>query len=134
MREIQGYPDISELRSITPEEYMLSALQYFRRARWEAKGRFSCWVEEGSWYLAYLVNKSSIRILGIGVAPEKRSNGIGGKLLASLVEYGRSNGLKKITLRTRQEGREFLFYINHGFVPKTLKEDEIEMELDITNA
>ena len=134
MRHYEGYPDFPVLRRITPEEYMRPAYHFFDKARWLAKEKFQCWIEDDSWYLAYILNKNSIRILGFGVAPEKRSKGIGGRLVARLAEYGRNKGIEKITLRTRPEGREFLFYVNHGFVPIAFKGDDVEMELDIANA
>lgn len=134
MRQFEGHKDCASLRRIAPDSHMSAAIQYLPRAQWEAKSRFQCWIEDDAWFLGFTINKSSIRILGIGVAPEKRSKGIGGRLVARLAEYGRSKGIEKITLRTRPEGREFLFYVNHGFVPVAFKGDDVEMELDIANA
>lgn len=126
--------DLAAIRNITPDKHMRDAIGYLQRSQWSAKSKFQCWIEDDTWWLAFVLNKSSIRIMGVGVAQNKRSLGLGGKIVSHLAEYGKRIGKEKITLRTRQVGREFLFYERLGFVAVSLNGDDVEMELNITNA
>ena len=134
MRLADVKTDLGAIRSITPDKHMRDTIAYLHRAQWAMKSKFQCWIEDDAWWLAFVLNKSSIRIIGVGVAQNKRSVGLGGKIITQLAEYGKRIGKEKITLRTRQAGREFLLYQRLGFVIASLKGDDVEMELYITNA
>lgn len=53
------------------------------------------------------------------VRPKYRSNNIGSKLLASVIEFGKKKGWKRIEVATPpvpQFDKSFMFYKNNGFV------------------
>lgn len=132
MREADVIKDLDLIRSITPDQHMRRCVGYLHRAEWEGSDKFKCYVEPDAWWLAFYLNTDSIRVLALGVSEKCRSHGIGGKVFKGLIDYARRLGKKKVTLRTRPEGREFLFLTRLGFsVIKDLGED-VEMLMEIT--
>lgn len=134
MRICDPRVDSDLIREISPDRHMRKSVNYLRFAQHNAPKKFYCLIEPQTCYIAFIVNKDSIRILSLAVSPQNRSAGIGSRTVEYVEKLARRLQKSKITARTDPEGRQFLFYIRLGFVVKTFNESDVELELSVRDA
>lgn len=108
---------ILEIQSASPEVAQWTAWDYNRVARGEMAG----WIaEENGALLGFLVARrlaDDIEILNLGVRPEARRSGIGGRLLRMALEWGAGLHAQKALLEVRASNFAALqFYGRRGFL------------------
>ena len=121
--------DLQLLKTITKEKYMRQAINFlrcFRNPR--TSGKLQLFIEENVCWFAVCFNKTTIRIMGIAVAEEKRSLGIGTQIVNKIKNMAQAKNLEGITLRADPAGRQFIFWLRQGFKVTRELEDDVEMK------
>lgn len=110
---------------------MRSSASYMRTACYYGRENFRREILDDKAFWYGIMQKSTFRLVAIAVRSDCQRQGLGTRMLDTIMEMCRENGIGKITLRTHQGGRAQSFWLRHGAQITEQKGEDVEMSVKV---